>query len=58
MLGQARLLRVELDGCRLDGLRSIADLRGAAMPWPDVVAGAGAFAAALGIAVLEDEEPA
>jgi uncharacterized protein YjbI with pentapeptide repeats len=58
MFGQAQLLRVELDGCRLDGLRSIADLRGAAMPWPDVVAGAGAFAAALGITVLEDDEPA
>jgi uncharacterized protein YjbI with pentapeptide repeats len=58
MLGQARLQRVELDGCRLDGLRSIADLRGATMPWPDVVAGAGALAAALGIGILEDEEPA
>jgi uncharacterized protein YjbI with pentapeptide repeats len=58
MLGQAQLQRVELDGCRLEGLRSIADLRGAAMPWPDVVAGAGAFAQALGITVLEDDEPA
>jgi hypothetical protein len=58
MLGQAQLQRVELEGCRLDGLRSFADLRGAAMPWPDVVAGAGAFASALGIAILEDKDPA
>jgi uncharacterized protein YjbI with pentapeptide repeats len=58
MLGQARLQRVELHGCRLDGLRSIADLRGAAMPWPDVVASAGTFAAALGIAIVEGEAPA
>jgi uncharacterized protein YjbI with pentapeptide repeats len=57
-LGQAQLQRVELHGCRLDGLRAIADLRGATMPWPDVVASAGAFAAALGIAIHEDEEPA
>jgi uncharacterized protein YjbI with pentapeptide repeats len=58
MLGQAQLQRVELHGCRLDGLRSVADLRGTTMPWPDIVAGAGAFAAALGIGILEDEEPA
>jgi hypothetical protein len=57
MLGQARRQRVELHGCRLDGLRSIVDLRGAAMPWPDVVAGAGTFAAALGIAIVDDEAP-
>jgi uncharacterized protein YjbI with pentapeptide repeats len=56
MLGQAQLQRVELHGCRLDGLRSIADLRGAAMPWPDIVALAGAFASAAGVAVLEDPE--
>jgi uncharacterized protein YjbI with pentapeptide repeats len=58
LLGQSSLQRVELEACRLVGLRSFTDLRGAAMPWPDVVAGAGAFAAALGIAILEDEEPA
>jgi uncharacterized protein YjbI with pentapeptide repeats len=57
MLGQAQLLRVELHGCRLDGLRAIGDLRGAAMPWPDVVAHAGAFAQAVGVSVLEDEDP-
>jgi hypothetical protein len=56
MLGQAQLLRVELHGCRLEGLRAIGDLKGAAMPWPDVVAHAGAFAQALGVRVLEDED--
>jgi uncharacterized protein YjbI with pentapeptide repeats len=57
-LAKARLTRVTLEGCRLDGVRALGDLRGAAMPWPDVVAHAGAFAAALGIAVLEDDEEA
>jgi uncharacterized protein YjbI with pentapeptide repeats len=56
MLGQAQLQRVELHGCTLDGVRAISDLRGAAMPWPDVVAHAGAFAGALGVTVLEDAE--
>ena len=56
-LGQARLQRVELDGCRLDGLRSIADLRGATMPWSDIVGQAGTFAAALGIGVIAAGEP-
>jgi uncharacterized protein YjbI with pentapeptide repeats len=58
LLHQAQLQRVELHGCRLDGVRTVADLRGATMPWPDVVAAAGAFAAALGIGILEDDEPA
>jgi uncharacterized protein YjbI with pentapeptide repeats len=53
---RARLQRVELVGCTLDGVRSLADLRGAAMPWPDVVANAGALAAALGIEVLHEDE--
>src|SRR3954452_23292658 len=44
---RARLERVELVGCNLEGLRSVTELRGAAMPWPDLVANAGAFAAAL-----------
>jgi uncharacterized protein YjbI with pentapeptide repeats len=57
-LRRSRLLRVELEGCRLDGLNAISDLRGAALPWPDIVAQAGTFAAALGIGVVGDEDDA
>jgi uncharacterized protein YjbI with pentapeptide repeats len=56
-LGQSRHQRVELHGCRLEGVRALSDLRGAAMPWPDVVDQAGAFAAALGIGVVRDDDP-
>lgn len=41
--------RVEFRGCALDGSSGAASLRGARMPWADVVANAGTFAAALGI---------
>jgi uncharacterized protein YjbI with pentapeptide repeats len=57
-LGQSQHLRVELHGCRLAEVRSIADLRGAALPWPDVVDQAPAFAAALGIRVATDPDAA
>ncbi len=52
-LAGVTLSRVELRGCELDGVRGAESLRGARMPWPDVVAGAGAFAAALGIVVVD-----
>jgi uncharacterized protein YjbI with pentapeptide repeats len=55
-LDRIRLQRVELTGCRLEGMRSLGDLRGARMPWPDVVGNAGAFAGALGIEVLDAEQ--
>jgi uncharacterized protein YjbI with pentapeptide repeats len=48
----ARLQRVELVDCDLTRTRSVADLRGAAMPWSDIVANAGALAQAAGIGVL------
>lgn len=53
-LDRMRLQRVELAGCRLEGIRSVSDLRGASMPWPDIVANAGVFAAALGVRAAED----
>ena len=53
-LSGARLAHCELRGCKLDGLRGSAHLRGAAMPWPDIVAAAGTFADALGVRVLDD----
>jgi uncharacterized protein YjbI with pentapeptide repeats len=54
--GQSRHQRVQLHGCRLDGLRTISDLKGVAMPFPDIVDQAQAFAAALGIAVVIDPD--
>jgi uncharacterized protein YjbI with pentapeptide repeats len=54
-----RIAAAELRGCTLDGLTGAERLRGAAMPWADVVGHAGVFATALGISVLTDEsEPA
>ena len=49
----ARFERSELRGCTLDGVRGGASLRGAAMPWSDILAAAGTFADALGIRILE-----
>jgi len=51
----ARLHRCELRANRLEQLRGIERLRGAAMPWVDIVGAAGEWAQALGISVLEDE---
>jgi uncharacterized protein YjbI with pentapeptide repeats len=57
-LTEADLSGVRIDGCELrgntlDGLIGAERLRGAAMPWHDVVGNAGLFASALGIRVLE-----
>ena len=52
-LARVRLQRVVLRGCRLEEIRSVGDLRGASMPWPDIVANAGLFAAAVGIRAEE-----
>ena len=49
----ARFEHSELRGCTLDGVRGAASLRGAAMPWSDVVNSAGTLADALGIRILE-----
>ena len=50
--------RCELRGCTLDGLVGVERLRGAAMPWADVVGNAALLASALGIRVLDEEERA
>lgn len=52
-LGGLRIDGCELRGCTLDGVRGAASLRGAAMPWSDVVNSAGTLADALGIRILE-----
>ncbi len=51
----ARVDRCELRGCDLEGAHGVPRLAGAAMPWPDIVAHAGTWAAALGIDVLNDD---
>lgn len=51
----ARLRRCELRGNRLEGLLGVERLGGASMPWVDIVGGAGLWAQALGISVLDDE---
>jgi len=49
----ATLARCELRDCRLDGVRGADRLRGAAMPWSDIVAMAGIWAGELGIQTLD-----
>jgi uncharacterized protein YjbI with pentapeptide repeats len=51
----ARLKRCEFRHSNLTGLEGVANLRGAAMEWPDVVAMAGTWAAALGIEILDSD---
>lgn len=54
-LAGVRIDRCELRGCTLDGLAGTERLRGAAMPWADVVGNAALFAATLGIRILDDD---
>ena len=49
----ATINRVEIRGCELLGLRGIESLRGARMPWNDVLENAPLFAAALGIEAID-----
>jgi uncharacterized protein YjbI with pentapeptide repeats len=53
-LGEVRIDGCELRSCTLDGLLAAERLRGAAMPWADVVGNAALLANALGIRLLED----
>lgn len=50
----ATLRRCEARGCELSSIQGADRLRGLAMPWPEIVAHAGVWATALGIAELED----
>ncbi len=52
-LSRARFDDVELRGCQLEGIRGAEKMDGIGMPWTDVVANAGLFAAACGVKVLE-----
>lgn len=49
-----RIERVELSGCALAELVGIESLRGARMPWNDILENAPLFAQGLGIQVLPD----
>ena len=60
-LTEADLTGLRIDGCELrsctlDGLAGAERLRGAAMPWGDIVGHAGVFAAALGIRLLDEAD--
>jgi uncharacterized protein YjbI with pentapeptide repeats len=50
----ATLRRCEARGCELSSIQGADRLRGLSMPWPEIVAHAGVWATALGIAELED----
>jgi len=49
----AKLKRVELRGCDLAGLRGVDALRGARMPWNDVLENGPLFASALGVEIVD-----
>jgi uncharacterized protein YjbI with pentapeptide repeats len=51
----ARIERVQLSGCDLTELVGVEALRGARMPWNDVLQNAPLFAQALGIRALPDD---
>jgi uncharacterized protein YjbI with pentapeptide repeats len=55
-LNGLRIDGCELRSCTLDGVAAAERLRGATMPWGDIVGHAGVFAAALGIRLLENDE--
>lgn len=50
----ARLTGCAIRGASLDGVLGIESLRGVQMPWPDILASAGALATALGISIEPD----
>jgi uncharacterized protein YjbI with pentapeptide repeats len=54
LLRSVRIDGCELHSCTLDGLAGAERLRGAAMPWGDIVGHAGLFASALGIRLLDE----
>lgn len=54
----ASLVRCELRGCELRGLHGVERLRGAGVAWGDLLELAPLLAGALGIRLLDAEEPA
>jgi uncharacterized protein YjbI with pentapeptide repeats len=54
-LSAVRLQRVELRSCDLTGIRGAEALRGARMPWNDVLQNAVLFASLAGIEIVVDD---
>jgi uncharacterized protein YjbI with pentapeptide repeats len=52
----ARCARMQIRRCVLEGLGGAASLKGVSMTWEDVLAGAGLWAHALGITLLDEDE--
>jgi uncharacterized protein YjbI with pentapeptide repeats len=52
-LSGCKLERVELRGCDLAGVRGADALRGARMPWGDVVENAALFASVVGVEIVD-----
>jgi uncharacterized protein YjbI with pentapeptide repeats len=52
-LSGAKIKRVDLRGCDLAGLEGAEALRGARMPWNDVLQNAPLFATALGVEIVD-----
>lgn len=50
---EVSLRRAELRGCELTGLRGAEALRGARMPWNDVLANAALFATTVGVEIVD-----
>jgi uncharacterized protein YjbI with pentapeptide repeats len=51
--GGSKVQRVELRGCDLTGVDGVESLRGARMPWHDVLQNAPLFATALGLEIVD-----
>ena len=52
-ISAATLKRVELRGCDLTGLQGAEALRGARMPWADIVENAALFAHVTGVEIVD-----
>jgi len=52
----ATLTRCQMSGSDINGAGNPERLRGVRMPWPDVMASAAVFAAALGIEIVDEAE--
>jgi uncharacterized protein YjbI with pentapeptide repeats len=52
-VSDVKIKRVELRGCDLTALRGVESLRGARMPWNDVLENGPLFAQALGIEIVD-----
>ncbi len=55
---QARFNRCEVLGCKMERIQGVADLRGVAMRWSDILGLAGTLAATLGLSIVDESDPA